>query len=65
MIIISFSYRLKPNPYGVSPLFGINLAPTDESSIGTIIRVGNLVHVRKEEPDFWSKIDSDQKIQSD
>ncbi|CAF1329719.1 unnamed protein product [Rotaria sordida] len=51
-------YRLKPNPYGVSPLFGINVAPTDENSIGAMIRVGDMVYVRTEEPDFWSKIDS-------
>jgi hypothetical protein len=60
MIIISFSYRLKPNPYGVSPLFGIGVAPTDENNIGAIIHVGDPVHVRKEEPDFWSRIDSHQ-----
>jgi hypothetical protein len=36
------------------------VAPTDENSIGTIIRVGDLVRVRKEEPDFWSRTDSDQ-----
>jgi hypothetical protein len=36
------------------------VAPTDENSIGAIIRVGDLVRVRKEESDFWSRIDSDQ-----
>ncbi|CAF4093399.1 unnamed protein product [Rotaria sordida] len=56
--VVHCYYRLKPNPYGVSPLFGINVAPTDENSIGAMIRVGDMVYVRTEEPDFWSKIDS-------
>ncbi|CAF4022717.1 unnamed protein product [Adineta steineri] len=52
------TYRLKPIPYDVSPLFGINMAPTEENSIGAIIRVGDLVQVKTEELDFWSKNDS-------
>ncbi|CAF1060778.1 unnamed protein product [Adineta ricciae] len=49
------SYRRKPEPYGVSALFGIYLAPTDESSrvCGTI-RVNDFIQVTKDDPDFWN-----------
>ena len=53
--ILQFSYRRKPEPYGVSALFGIYLAPTDESSrvCGTI-RVNDFIQVTKDDPDFWN-----------
>jgi hypothetical protein len=54
--IFSFSYRLKPNPYGIKALFGIYLGQIDDSKIiSGIIRVGDLIHVIQQELDFWEK----------
>lgn len=48
------SYRLKPKSYGVSALFGIDLAPTDtQKKVAGIIRVGDTIQVNKDDPDFW------------
>lgn len=54
--IISFSYRCKPDTYGVYALFGIDLAPTDDKSdVAGVIRVGDSIRVTKTEPNFWMK----------
>ncbi|CAF1065355.1 unnamed protein product [Rotaria sordida] len=52
------SYRLQPNSYGVKALFGIYLGQIDDSKIvsGTI-HVGDLIHVIKQDLDFWEKND--------
>lgn len=54
--ILSFSYRLKPNPYGIKALFGIYLGQIDDSNIisGTI-HVGDSIRVTNEDPDFWEE----------
>ena len=53
---LSFSYRLKPNPYGIKALFGIYLGQIDDSKIisGTI-RVGDSVRVTNEDSHFWEE----------
>ncbi len=53
---VSFSYRLKPDPYGIKALFGIYLGQIDDSKIisGTI-HVGDLIHITNEESNFWKK----------
>jgi len=56
--IFEFSYRLKPDPYGIKALFGIYLGQIDDSKIisGTI-HVGDLIHVIKQDLEFWNKSD--------
>ena len=54
--ITYLSYRLKPKPYGVNALFGIDLAPTDtENKIAGVIRVGDTVEIIRDDPDFWQQ----------
>lgn len=49
-----FSYRLKPDLYGVNSLFGIDLAPTDTQKDATgLIHVRDTVQVLRDDPDFW------------
>ena len=52
----SFSYRRKPDTFGVDALFGINLAPTDDKKhVLGVIHVGDQLRVTKDDPNFWNK----------
>ena len=45
----------------MSALFGIELAPTDESQyVAGTIHIGDPIRVTKDDPDFWKKSDLDQ-----
>jgi hypothetical protein len=51
-----FSYRLKPEIYGIKALFGIYLGQVDDVNIiSGMIRVGDSIRVTRQELDFWKK----------
>ena len=58
--LFEYSYRRKPDTFGVDALFGINLAPTDDKKniLGTI-RAGDQIRVTKDDPHFWEKSNLD------
>ena len=51
---ILFSYRLKPDQYGVKALFGIHITQVDETkSTSKLIHVNDRIEVIKEDQHFW------------